>query len=149
MDDAGVVGGRQCAGDSGGDVDHFANVEPARGHPLAQRFAFDVLGGDVMRAAVLADLINRDDVRMIERRGRARLALKAAYALLVPRESHRQQLERDLAIERLILGKIALAHPAGADEPPYEITRNPLRLHGLVRSITESRQAEPRKMLAL
>jgi hypothetical protein len=60
----------------------------------------------------LADLVNDDDVRMVERRGRARLLLKAAHALSVACELLRQQLDGHPAAQPRVAGQIDFAHPA-------------------------------------
>jgi hypothetical protein len=45
----------------------------------AEFLAFEQLGHDIRQSLVFADVINREDVRMIERRGRARFLLEAAF----------------------------------------------------------------------
>src|SRR5262245_34716558 len=45
----------------------------------------------------LADFVNRDDVRMVEGRGRSRLLFEATHAPDVGRELGGQQLDRHLA----------------------------------------------------
>src|SRR5262249_22651886 len=62
---------------------------------LAQRLALDELGGDEMDGADLTDLVDGDNVRVIERRGRARFPLKAAHPIRVGDELFREQFERD------------------------------------------------------
>ena len=83
---------------------------------LAQRPAFDELGGDVIRPISLADLINRENVRVIQRRCRPRLSLEAAHPLGLSRELRGQQLERDLAPELHILRQVHFAHAAHAQQ---------------------------------
>ena len=60
-----------CCGQRGshlfGDIEHFADLHRPALHALSQRLAFDKLGGDEVRPVRLADLINREDVRMVER----------------------------------------------------------------------------------
>ena len=64
----------------------------------------------------MADVEQRADVRMIERRDRARLALEAVAKLRVGRERRGEDLDRDGAIEPRVARAIDLAHAARADE---------------------------------
>ena len=64
----------------------------------------------------MADVEQRADVRMIERRDGARLAVEAVAQLRVGGERRGEDLDRDGAIEPRIAGAIHLAHPTLADE---------------------------------
>ena len=55
-------------------------------------------------AVVLADLVDGADVRMIERRRRARLAMEALHRAGVAGEIVRQELESDVPAETQVLG---------------------------------------------
>jgi hypothetical protein len=59
----------------------------------------------------LAYLIDRDDVRMVERGSDSRLLLKAAHAFYVPNEFDRQNLERDLSAQIAVLCQITSPIP--------------------------------------
>src|SRR5437667_1550541 len=134
MDDAGAVSSGERAGDLRGDIKHFAELQWRDSHPLAQRLAIDKLGRDEMRAfphrptpsglpawgprcratAPLVDLVNRNDVRMVKRRSSLCLLNEAAHPLLIGSHLNRQNLQRNLAIEFRVLGKIHLTHPSRA-----------------------------------
>src|SRR5206468_10275283 len=77
---------------------------------LPECLAIDKLSGNKMSLLDLPDLMNGDDVRMIERRGGARLLLKTDHTICVPGEIGRQQFERHLATERHVLCQVNLAH---------------------------------------
>src|SRR5262245_39028585 len=94
----------------------FANAKLAALDQRAQRLALDKLADDVMRAINLPDLVNSQDVRMIGRARRRRLALEAEQPFVVIRELRRQQLERDPAMQPFVFGQIYLAHPASAQQ---------------------------------
>ena len=64
---------------------------------------------------ILADLVNRQDIWMIERDYGARFLLKALQALRVPGKAHRQKFERGLAARCHVGGQIDFAHPTTAD----------------------------------
>ena len=61
-------------------------------------------------------LIDRDDVRMIDRRGELRFAQEAVPERLVLGESGSQQLERNPPLEPQILGQVDDAHAAQAEQ---------------------------------
>jgi len=76
--------------------------------------AADILGfgRDQVRRIRLSDFMDRDDVGVIEGRGRARFALETAHSIGMKGEMLRQQFERDLAIQSGVLSQVDLAHPA-------------------------------------
>ena len=55
------------------------------------------------------------DVRMVERRERARFAREARDAIGIARDGFRKNLQRDIAIEARVTRAIHLAHAAGAE----------------------------------
>ena len=67
MDDPRFMGCGQRRSDLFGHMVHFADLHRRARHALSQRLAFDELGGDEVRPVRLADLINRENVRMVER----------------------------------------------------------------------------------
>ena len=83
--------------------------------PIGQRLAFQVLHHEERRAVVLADVVERADVRMIELRDRARFAVEPLAELRVGGEALGQDLDRDGAIEARVARLVDLAHAARAD----------------------------------
>src|SRR5262245_18629920 len=63
----------------------------------------------------MPDVVQRADVRMIERRDRARLAVEPLAQLRIGRERSRQHLDGDGPLKPRVSCAIDLAHPAGAD----------------------------------
>jgi hypothetical protein len=102
-------------------LDRFANRKT--GNRLAQRLAFEQFGHDVRRALMSADVVDRENVRMVERRRGARFLLEARQALDIGRIVVRQHFDGHVAPEPRIAGAIDLAHPTGAD-----------RTHDLIRA---------------
>ena len=82
---------------------------------VVQRLAVEEFHGDEAPALVLADFVNRADVRMVERGGRARFALEPRRRLRVGRERRRQELERDLPAQARVFRAEDDAHTALAD----------------------------------
>ena len=81
---------------------------------LGQALALDELHRVVVDAALAADGVDRDDVRVVERGGGAGFVLEAGELLLVEHRGERQHLQRDAAAERDLLGLVDDAHAAAA-----------------------------------
>src|SRR5438552_13889361 len=104
-----------------GVFDGFAHRQRPGTQPLAQCLTLQKLGDHigrafvlVGRAFVLAKIVHRQNVRMIQRSRGLRLLLKAPQPLGIAGETHRQDLDRDLAVEASVAGAIDLAYAAGA-----------------------------------
>ena len=97
------------------DIENEPVIERLRSLELGQRLPVDELGGDEMRAFRFADLVNRDDVRMIQRRRRPGFPDESVHPVAVGGEFRRQDLECDFTVKRRILRQIHLAHPALAE----------------------------------
>ena len=69
---------------------------------------------DVRQAGGLADLVDRDDVRVIERGGRARLLSESSEAHWIRREAFGQELDRHVPVQVLVARAPDVSHPAGA-----------------------------------
>ena len=61
-----------------------------------------------------AEVEDREDVGVVERRGRARFLLEARQPLGVG-DARRHDLDRDVAAKPRVAGAVDLAHAAGAD----------------------------------
>src|SRR5262245_19177549 len=60
--------------------------------------------------------MNRDDVRMVQCGGGARLALETFDAIAIPGQLGAQDLERDTALKLGIRGQVDLAHSPFAEQ---------------------------------
>ena len=83
--------------------------------PVPQRLALEQLHGDERLALVLADVVDRADVGVLERGGRAGLALQPLERLRVPAQLLRQELQRHAAAELQVLRLVDDAHAAAAE----------------------------------
>src|ERR1051326_2324497 len=108
-------------GDLGGNV---ADLVEAQGPSLREDFlevlALDVLHGDEIRSAglVLADVMDRDDHRMVEDAGGLRLANEALLefaGLVIVAARRADGLQRDEAPDQRVLRKVNHAHRALAE----------------------------------
>ncbi len=88
-----------------------------------QRHAVDVLGGEKLDVAVMADVVDGQDVWMVERRNRSGLAFEPAQALFVAKRPVRQHFQREPAPQPDVLRKIDLGHPAGSERLEDSIVR--------------------------
>ena len=89
--------------------------------PLAERLAAQQLHRDVVMTLVLADVVDRADVGVIERGRGARLAPEAAEAGRAFRDVLGKELERDLTAEPGVDRAVDDSHPA-----PAELGENPI-----------------------
>ncbi len=83
--------------------------------PLGQRLAFDVLHNEVIDTVLLAYVIKRADVRMVELRNRLRLAFEACLAFGALGEMLGEDLDGDGPVEAGVVGFVNLAHSSLAD----------------------------------
>ncbi len=97
------------------DFDRFGQWQRTALQPRKQGFAFDVLEYDHHLAVEIEDVMHGGDVRVIERRGGARLAHQALapFGRIGVGALHR--LQRDLAIEPGVFRQPDDAHPAGTE----------------------------------
>ena len=115
MNEAGLVRFCEPLRDLNPDVQHLAGRERAVREQLAQRPSFDELHREVDRRVDRADVVNRDDVGMIQRRRAAGFLLEPGPAHLVSGDLGEQHLDGDLAPEARVPRPVDLAHAAGAE----------------------------------
>ena len=81
---------------------------------VLERVTWDVLEYEKPFAGVFFDSVDGGDVRMIERREKARFALESSKCVIVTGERFGKQLDRNLAPESRIRRAIDHAHSARA-----------------------------------
>ena len=116
MDDALLVSGGQSVCDLHGVVERCAYRDGTTAHSLAQRLAFEQLRHDVGHAVVHADVVHREDVRVIQRRSGSRFLLEALKPAGIGRGIGGKNLDRDVAPKPRVATAIDLAHPARAEQ---------------------------------
>ena len=82
---------------------------------MLEGFAFEQLHGDERLAIVLADFVDRADVRMIQPGSGAGFALEALESLLILGHGFRQKLQRHHAPQFCVFGFEDHTHPAAAE----------------------------------
>ena len=115
MHDPGGVSSGERIGDLCDEASDLGHRQWSAGKASGQRFALVMRHRDERLAGEVADLVDRRDVRVIERAGRARLPQQAGRGVRMAGGLGRQELERYPALEVRILGEIHRPHPAGAD----------------------------------
>jgi hypothetical protein len=65
---------------------------------------------------VLSEVMNRDDVRMVERCRGPRLLLETRHAFRVSGEGRGQDLDRDVPMETAVASPVHLPHATGAKQ---------------------------------
>ena len=123
VDDALVVGGVQGAADLAPDVDHLLDRQPAdAAQALVQILAFEELHDDERRPIVVAiEVGDLDDVRVAQRRDRARLVLEALVDIGVGGGLAVQDLDGEQAPGAHVPCRIHRSHAPAAKEAFYLI----------------------------
>ena len=117
MDKAPPMRGVEGARDGCEQRDRALRLEPrARREDATQVRPLDEPHRDEQASLVLAGLVDRQHVRVIEARGEARLAQEALAEPVVIGEVRREQLQRDRAPKPRVDGLVHLAHAAPGDQ---------------------------------
>ena len=98
------------------DADRVRRVQTAAFEALFQVAPLDVAHGDEEDVLGRPSLVDRDDVRMVDRRGQLRLAQEPVTERLVLGEARSEQLEGNLPLEPQILGQVDDAHATDAQQ---------------------------------
>ena len=104
MDDAFGMRSLQPVGDLNREIQKVVRPERLIGNPALERLPFEQFHGDEGPAGVLANVVDRADVRMIQRRGRPGLAQKAVQRHAVLGEFFREEFEGDGAAQARVFG---------------------------------------------
>ena len=91
-----------------------------------ERRAVDQLHRDERHAVGFVDVVDRDDVRVVERRRGLRFPDEPGVAIGIRRRVGRQHLDRERAAEARVHGAVHDAHAAAADFFLEAIMRNEL-----------------------
>ena len=115
MRDAFAVRGGQPASDSDGDLHGFAHGQCALPQTFRERLALQQLGDDKKPIAIHADVEEREDIGMRERRHGARLALETRPSIGVVCDIGGQDLDGHVAPESRVPCAIHFTHTTGAE----------------------------------
>jgi hypothetical protein len=101
------------------DLDRVTEQLVVRQRPALETrgegLALQVFHDEIVDAVLVADVEQRADVRVGQRRDRSRLALHPLSQVGVRRQVRRQHLDRHRATEPWVLRLVDLTHPAGSE----------------------------------
>ncbi len=115
MDDPFTVGSLQRAGDLRSQLEHLLDRQRLAIHVLLERPAFEQLHDQELPPLVFSHVVNRADVRIVQRGCGVCFALEALLRTGFSGETRGQNLDRDVSIETRVSGTVNFAHPAGAN----------------------------------
>ena len=115
MNNALGVGGVERIGDFDAQGENRFQFHGAGADQVLERDAVKKFHDQKGAAVFLADVVDRADVGMVERRGGLGLAAEALERLTVLRQIFRQELQRDEAAEARVFGFVNHAHAAAAE----------------------------------
>ncbi len=122
MDDSFGVRGIERVGNFDSELEHLVERECAALDPMLQRLTVQIFHHDERMPADrfarlkrdLANLVDRADIRMVQRGCSASLAAEALKSGRVANHAIREKFERHEAAEFGVLGLVHDAHPAAA-----------------------------------
>src|SRR5579863_3133583 len=112
MNDAPAVSFVERVGNLDSDFQQLFDEERTFINPRGQSFTFDVLHHEEIGAVLRADIVERADVRMVQRGDSPRFALKALARFRRFGKMLGQNFDGDGAVEARIAGAINLTHAA-------------------------------------
>jgi hypothetical protein len=101
----------ECVGNLDGITQHLIQRQRTFLQPLSQRLAFQILHHQEISSVLMADVVKRADVRMIQASNRPCFALEPFSQLGSIGKVIRKDFDGDDAIEPRIAGAVHLAHP--------------------------------------
>ena len=115
VDDAPVMRELQRVAQRRHDGQRLLRREFPRAQQMAQVHAVHKFHEQVIKSARLAEVVNGDDVRMVQRRQRLRLACEALGKLRIAHPLGREQFQRDEAVQAFLTCLVNHAHAAAAE----------------------------------
>jgi hypothetical protein len=103
------------AGDLNRDQQRIVHRQLTARETVGQRLSFQVLHDEIGSPILFANVVQCANVRMIERRDDARLAVEPLAEVRVGSQAFRQDFERDGPIQARVPRAVHLAHSACAD----------------------------------
>ncbi len=105
----------QRVGNLNREIDRGVDVERPVSDPLVQPAALEQFHRDEPPPFPFPDVVDRADVRVVQRRGRARLAQVPIDRAGVPGAGLEHELQRDVTVEARVLGLPDDTHPTLAN----------------------------------
>src|SRR2546425_4177047 len=112
-------------------------------NPMLECLTLQQLHCDKGLALAVINVVNRADIRMIERRGRLTFPLEAFERLMIFSERLGQELERDKTVQLGVLGLVDHTHAAAAKLFQNAVVRKSLSDHEGGPIVLANLRAEP------
>jgi hypothetical protein len=129
MDDAGSMRGCQRVRDLDGVLQRVSDPEPRASDDNSQGRTGHVFHRDEVRPAVLADVVDGDDVGMVQRGGGARFLDESLAAFRARCALGPEQLDGDRPAEARVDGAVDGSHPALAERLDDLVVRDGFGWH--------------------
>ncbi len=120
VDDSRAMRCLQRIGNLDGQLEQRVQRQRSRADPLLQRRPLEILHHDERPPVLLADVVDRADIRVIQRGGRPRFAREPGQRCWILRELRRDELERHRAVQPRVFGLVDDAH-AAAGQPGDDV----------------------------
>ena len=105
MNDRARVCGGEAASDVQRDVDRVGDRQRPEVHPLSQALTVQALGYEVRNAAVLSNVVDREDIRMIERARCAGFVGEPAESIGIGGDVRQQHFDGHVATKTFVLAR--------------------------------------------
>jgi hypothetical protein len=149
MDDSLGVSGIQCIGNLNRQAEQNIDIDRLSCNTMFQRHTIEKFHSEERLAIVLANIANRTDIRVIQRRCSLRLALEAGQCLRVTGNFFWQELEGNKTVKPVVLGLVDHAHTATTEFFDDAVVRDGLADHWRESYVGETRQVNASKGVAL
>ena len=116
-------------GDLDAQIEHRLDLQRLAGNPVPERLPLQQFHGDEGSPIGLVNLVDRADVRVIQRGCGLGFALKTAEGLCVVGELVRKELQGDVAAELEVLRLVHNTHPAATQLLHNAVVRDGLADH--------------------
>jgi hypothetical protein len=126
MDDPASVSGGETTGDVYRDGNRLVDRQTSVRETCPKRVALEALRDQERRTAVLADVVHREDVRVVEGPCQSCFVRKTADAPRIAREEREEHLDGDLATQTFVARAPDLAATTGTEQPKDGIGANTL-----------------------
>src|SRR6266852_2301101 len=115
MNDSFTVGSLQRTGDLSSQLEHLLYRQRLAIHVLLERLAFEQLHDKELLPLVFSHVVNRADMRIVQRGCRVCFALEALLRTGFSGETRRQNLDSDVSFETRVAGAVDFTHSTFAE----------------------------------
>jgi hypothetical protein len=116
VDQAAAVRRSESIGDRNRHRDRLIERQRPVEQTAGERLPFDVLHDEERRPVMVAHVVERADVRMVQAGNRLRFALEPCAPVSVGADGRRENLDGNGPIETDVSTTVDFTHPSGADE---------------------------------